>query len=448
MASNMRLVIIGAGPKAMAIAAKSCVLQELGFNVPRIEIIERSCIGAHWTGDFGYTNGRLRLGTLPEKDVGFPYHSTCWGEELGRLIDERMLHYGWQSFLVARGDFSDWVDRGRPQPEHRQWAEYLQWVSGLVARNVSLTHGTVHSLSLKEDRWLLVYLDQSRKECLLEGDGLVMTGPGLFRGDCAIPMHDNILTTESFWRSCRLFRDCGSARVAIVGAGESAASILLALNELGNHQLKIDIISPSGMLYSRGESFQENRIYSGSSLEKWQSLSETDRWNFIHRTDQGVFSVSAHRLLGQADNIEVLPGRLQAVNALSAGELELERVYGERSEKSVCDYLILAMCGDNLASLRELLSRDAEREILQQSKLPALEARYVRTSIDWNLALSGLQPRLHLPGLAGLRQGPGFSNLSCLGLLSDRILETYVDAVAQVSGRRPVQGEHHASPDR
>jgi mycobactin lysine-N-oxygenase len=29
---------------------------------------------------------------------------------------------------------------------------------------------------------------------------------------------------------------------------------------------------------------------------------------------------------------------------------------------------------------------------------------------------------LFLPNLAGLNQGPGFPNLSCLGLLSDRVL--------------------------
>jgi mycobactin lysine-N-oxygenase len=41
--------------------------------------------------------------------------------------------------------------------------------------------------------------------------------------------------------------------------------------------------------------------------------------------------------------------------------------------------------------------------------------------------------------MAGLAQGPGFPNLSCLGLLSDRILRRYVavnDAGALVSERR------------
>jgi mycobactin lysine-N-oxygenase len=42
------------------------------------------------------------------------------------------------------------------------------------------------------------------------------------------------------------------------------------------------------------------------------------------------------------------------------------------------------------------------------------------------LSVAGLSPPLHLPVLAGLAQGPGFPNLSCLGLLSDRILRRYI----------------------
>jgi mycobactin lysine-N-oxygenase len=46
--------------------------------------------------------------------------------------------------------------------------------------------------------------------------------------------------------------------------------------------------------------------------------------------------------------------------------------------------------------------------------------------IDADLSVSGLTPPLHLPVMAGLAQGPGFPNLSCLGLLSDRILRRHV----------------------
>ena len=44
-------------------------------------------------------------------------------------------------------------------------------------------------------------------------------------------------------------------------------------------------------------------------------------------------------------------------------------------------------------------------------------------SIDFSLAVEKLAPALHLPMLAGLAQGPGFPNLSSLGLLADRILQ-------------------------
>ena len=43
-----------------------------------------------------------------------------------------------------------------------------------------------------------------------------------------------------------------------------------------------------------------------------------------------------------------------------------------------------------------------------------------------DLSVTGLDPPLHLPVVAGLAQGPGFPNLSCLGLLSDRVLRRYV----------------------
>ncbi|MDT7737794.1 MAG: mycobactin lysine-N-oxygenase, partial [Mycobacterium sp.] len=40
------------------------------------------------------------------------------------------------------------------------------------------------------------------------------------------------------------------------------------------------------------------------------------------------------------------------------------------------------------------------------------------------------------PNLAGLNQGPGFPNLSCLGLLSDRVLGAELSPNANSSTRR------------
>jgi mycobactin lysine-N-oxygenase len=113
MKRRERLLVIGAGPKALALAAKNEVLAALGLPVPEIQIIERHVVGAHWVGRHGYTNGKGLLGTPPDKDIGFPYQSDRWSERLNRLVDERMLSYSWTRFLVASGQFSDWIDGGR-----------------------------------------------------------------------------------------------------------------------------------------------------------------------------------------------------------------------------------------------------------------------------------------------------------------------------------------------
>jgi len=57
---------------------------------------------------------------------------------------------------------------------------------------------------------------------------------------------------------------------------------------------------------------------------------------------------------------------------------------------------------------------------------PGTELRF-----DRSLALAGTEPRLHIPGLAGLSQGPGFANLGSLGLLANRVLSPLVPALTK-----------------
>src|SRR6185312_13502397 len=57
---------------------------------------------------------------------------------------------------------------------------------------------------------------------------------------------------------------------------------------------------------------------------------------------------------------------------------------------------------------------------------PETELRF-----DRSLALDGLEPRLHIPGLAGLSQGPGFANLGSLGLLANRVLAPLLPALTK-----------------
>ena len=68
-----------------------------------------------------------------------------------------------------------------------------------------------------------------------------------------------------------------------------------------------------------------------------------------------------------------------------------------------------------------LLGQDA-RDLLELGLGGPLTGDALQGAIGHDLAVTDVTPKLFLPGLSGLTQGPGFPNLSCLGLLSDRIL--------------------------
>src|SRR6201995_3989426 len=146
------LAVLGAGAKAVAVAAKAFVLREMGVEVPDVNAVERTGVGANWQASGGWTDGAQRLGTSTEKDVGFPYPSSLVRRRNAE-IDERMTRYSWHSYLIATGQFAQWIDRGRPAPTHRRWSQYLRWVAEQI--NMTVVSGEVENLAVNGDRWAL-----------------------------------------------------------------------------------------------------------------------------------------------------------------------------------------------------------------------------------------------------------------------------------------------------
>ena len=64
--SNQTLLVIGAGPKAIALAAKRAVLAKLGLAVPHFVIVDRQGVASHWSRQYGFTDGKQMLGTRPK----------------------------------------------------------------------------------------------------------------------------------------------------------------------------------------------------------------------------------------------------------------------------------------------------------------------------------------------------------------------------------------------
>jgi mycobactin lysine-N-oxygenase len=179
-AGRATLAVIGAGPKGLAIAAKRAALARSGREVPDLVLVDREGVAADWSGAVGYTDGRQRLSTAPEKDVGFPYAHT-WGAASERVSQE-VGRWSWQSYLVHQEGFADWVDRGRPLPIHRQWSQYLRWVAAQVPAEPILAE--VDGIDLAGGRWRLAARTPTGGRLDLDCDGMV--SPALDR-PCACP---------------------------------------------------------------------------------------------------------------------------------------------------------------------------------------------------------------------------------------------------------------------
>jgi len=74
-----------------------------------------------------------------------------------------------------------------------------------------------------------------------------------------------------------------------------------------------------------------------------------------------------------------------------------------------------------------------------------LSGERLAEAIGPDLAVSEVTPKLFLPNLAGLTQGPGFPNLSCLGLLSDRVLGAHLAPASPPSPAISRRSDEHQS---
>jgi mycobactin lysine-N-oxygenase len=401
---------VGAGPKGIAIAAKARALAAAGLSAPRVVLVDRGAVAGNWSGRQGYTSGLLPLGTPAEKDIGFPY-ADSWGAA-SAAVTAAMAEYGWQRHLISRGAYADWVDRGRLRPTHRQWSSYLREVAERA--EAEIVAGEVVGLEVDNDRWRL----ELESGEAIRSDGVVLTGAGPPITVAGQPReHPRVLDGRNYWLAERALGKQMAQSVCVIGSGETAASVVISLLRKWPRRSTIDVLTSRGVLYSRGESYDENRFYSDPG--DWSALAESHRREFLERTDRGVFSPQAEAVLNQSRGFRTLAGRAVAIEA-GDSQVVVTVEYGSERERVAYDLVVVAI-GFDARWFERILGREAGRRLETELTATALERR-----IEVDLSVAGLSPPLHLPLMAGLAQGPGFPNLSCLGLLSDRILRRYV----------------------
>lgn len=422
------LLAVGAGAKAAAIAAKVHVLNTLGLAEIAMTIVEANEPAASWTGLNGMTTGEEPLAIPPIKDVGFPYRSHADLGEMGARIDSAMLAFSWQQYMIERGGYARWINAGSPAIQHRDYGHYLAWVLARARAGVQHVSARVTEVALdrREPGWTLQTAaagGESRYGCR----ALLLTGPGVHRSIS----HDAsaaelIFHCDSKRGELARIPHEREAEIAIVGGGESALSCMAFLRSF-RPRARLTIYTPL-LPMSRGESFLENRVFSNPDEVAWSELDAQTRRDFVRHCDRGVFDPQTLASVAYDEHCRFVTARVSHVGASGDGNGVLVEHLPAGGEPSAArhDYLVNCTGFDLLEQLRGLFAPALRAEI--ERRVGPLWRRGTRQEIPIgrNLELVGLSPRLHIPGLGGLAQGPGFANLGCLGLLANRVLAPIV----------------------
>jgi mycobactin lysine-N-oxygenase len=427
MAAESDLLVVGAGAKAAGIASKVHAFNSLGLGPISLKIVEGTEVAASWKGRNGMTSGEEPLAVTPIKDVGFPYQSFREFDEAGEAIDDQVMRFSWQRYMVARRRYARWIDAGSPQVRHRDYGEYLTWVLSRASEGVSHVSGRVTQVSLEDGECWAVEVSGPDGSSQHTAAALVLTGPGIHR---AFP-HEPSIASRVFHCDSRReefaqLPEESACDVAIVGGGESALSCMMFLRGFRPHS-RFTVYTPM-LPMSRGESFLENRVFSNPDEVDWTALDQTTRRDFVKHSDRGVFDPPSLAAIAYDDRCRFVTGRVTDVSAAHGGagvRLRHESPEGETAPEH--DYVVNCTGFDLLAQLRTLFPAETRAEIEARVGQLWETPAGIEVPIGRSLELVGMQPRLQIPGLAGLSQGPGFANLGALGLLSNRVLQPLFD---------------------
>jgi mycobactin lysine-N-oxygenase len=438
------LIVVGAGAKAAAVAAKVDAINRLGLGPIAVTIVEGNEPAASWTGLNGMTSGDEPLAVTPVKDVGFPYESRNAFGEAGEEIDRTVLELSWQHYLIGRGGFARWVNAESPAIRHRDYGAYLSWVLSRATEGVTIVRGRVEQVGLADggDGWVADVAGADGRE-RHAGRSLMLTGPGVHRH---LPHAPDAAPRMFHCDSKRSELYCvpvdRPSEIAIVGGGESALSCLAFLRKF-RPQARLTVYTPT-LPMSRGESFLENRVFADPDSVSWTMLDLPTRRSFVKHCDRGVFDAGGLLQIAYDDHCRFITGRVEQVAASGDGQsvcVDYASADGPSTERY--DYLVNCTGFDLIEQLRGLFP-DAVRGMIEDVVGPVWDRPGESVSeipMGRSLELAGLHPRLHIPGLSALSQGPGFANLGSLGLLANRVLEPILAGGGGVAGGTLAAGQ-------
>lgn len=458
MVMNNYLLVIGAGPKALAIHAKARVLHDMGRRAPHVIIIEKSHIGANWSGDAGYTDGLQEVVTPADNDLGFPYGSRS---SFGLEVEQAMAKYSWHAFQIAQRRLAKWIIGGRKNIAHADLASYLCWVAKCTYPDIRFGEVIANGIRCNGKEWIVQYLPKGEKRLeTLRGSGLVVTGPGEPRklAGHQVP-HSDVSNSRSFWERGvqKNLADVTDGHIAVVGAGDTAASavvtLLRKLPQTNGVTIHLFCGSSDPLARLRHESTDHLYAYPGD----WPAWPAASRMKFLNSTQRGVFSTPLMDEIHKAKEKGVVVYKHGFVWRADLAEdaekplIELRLTRGDRRKKLYLEPVrtkfrrVVVAIGFKRYSFEDWFEggevfgprrfKDvAEEEEVRKGEFDGWKEQFIARKIQqdlsyWNPEKKWPNAKLYLPSLAGFSCGPGFPTLGCLGDLSDRVIASHLDFV-------------------
>lgn len=424
MVTQRNLAVIGAGPKAAAIAAKAYCLRQEGIPIS-VTIFERDEIGANWSGKNGYTDGVQRLCTPAERDLGFPYLPT-----FGQSVVERMQSlFSWNAFEVSEdagnARYADWVNRGRRPPAHSDFGNYLRFALRRSSAPVNIARVT--AVKNVRARWTIITKPKSAPALEYSGfHGVVFTGPGDAAQKFPRIADPRVFTGVDFWSRLRTVRTRLKnlkLPIVIIGGGGTAAAVTAWFVRSGLGDRQIILLNNQAMLFTRTTNFFENCLFDNE--ETWQALENKDRAAFTRRLNRGVVWETVTDLLTDAPQLTLMPGLANeiaySIHRPGAHERDIVVRYKNAAGSAEINAgIVVDASGFDSwgfrsllpAALADLMDTGAQRDGLTE-----------KLNGDLSLPVKGW-PRVHTPNLSE-SVGPGYLSLMVLGAMADRVLGPY-----------------------
>ena len=472
MARRKRIAVIGAGPKAAALAAwghawaqTRAELAGLGEplllpEAPEVLVFERAARGgAAWVGGLGYSDGTPELCTPRDADVTYG---------AGSVVPAP----AGKSALVAAQLLAS-LERFRAPPaaatDHRAFGDYVDHVLHEArGPDVQLlfSHTVTRLAPTARGGWSVTA--NGKRHAV---DGVVVTGPGPSR--VAIPGTPKVKTRVKdaldYWTPSREERvrmvaewresagEEGSPHVVLAGVGGAAAAIAVDLCEIygslgpdndDGSSLRLTFVAPRAGLFTRGESAWETRAIRDADV--WARLSRELR---AEVTDHLVSGVVFRRVLEQLESwvspdafrqavsVEVEPGKVVWVDdgadeswGLPSVSAPL-RVSIERQTGGLVVHgaqLLVHAVGFDASWFLGLVAPEGLAAVLRAAPLRDLLDEAVAVKLETFAGDAGpagaveCLRHLHLPMFAGGSLPPGLGNLLNLGHLAERILGRYL----------------------